>query len=110
MGEPGQLTAHRARQGLELRGGHIDACEALQAEGVPTRQKLGSFKDVIIGAEANSTLSVLHIIFRVLDLLPAAPSFSSVRLLTPSTLPPLSMVLLSFSPPPSLPPLRISTS
>lgn len=35
VAELSQLTANGARQGLELKRGHVDASKALQAEGVP---------------------------------------------------------------------------
>lgn len=108
VGELGQLPTHGACQGLELGGGHVDASEALQAEGVPARQQLGGPEDVVVCAEAHSALSVLHIVCGgpprdALSLFPV----SSPGLLTPPSLPPLPLVPVPFSPPPSIPPLGV---
>lgn len=112
VGELGQLTTNGAGQGLELRRGHVDASEALQAEGVPARQQLWGLEDVIVCAETHSALCVLHIIFRGLHLPPVTLSFFPVPspgLLTPAPLPPLSLVPVPVSPPASIHPLRVGT-
>lgn len=107
-----QLAAHRAGESLELGGYHVDAGEALKTEGVPAHQQLWGLEDVVVGAEANSALSVLHVVFGGLHLPLVVLPFSPVsfpRLLTPPSLSPFPMVPLPFSPPPSFTPLRVDT-
>lgn len=53
MGELSKPPANGAGQRLERGRGHIDASEALQAEGVPTRQQLRSLKDVVVCAQTD---------------------------------------------------------
>lgn len=97
----GHLPAHGTGQVLELGGGHVDASEALQAEGVATSQHLGGFEDIVVGTEADAALGVLHIILWGLP-----PPLSSLGVFTSSTRPPLPF---SLPPPPSLPPLGVRT-
>lgn len=107
VGELRELSTDRAGEGLELRGGDIDASQALQAESVPTRQQLWRLEDIIVLAETHSALSVLHLILRGPRRPQVTLSFpvSPPGLLTPPSLPPLSMVALSLPPPASFHPL-----
>lgn len=111
VGQLGQLAAHRAAEGLELRGGDVDASQTLQAEGVTTGQQLGGLKDVVVGAETHGALCVVHIILRGSGPPAVAVPFSPVSsagLLAPATLPPLPMVRVPLSPPASVHPLRVA--
>lgn len=97
VGELGQLTADGTGQGLDLRRSHVDASKAFQAEGVPTRQQLWGFKNIIVSAETHGTFSVLHVILGGLHFLTDAFALFPVPspgLLAPSPLPPVAMVPL----------------
>lgn len=106
MGQVGELSTHRAGKRLELYGDHVDPGQALQTEGVPAGEQLGGFKDVVVFAEANHALSVLHVIFLGVKLLPVAvisiPVLPPV-LLASTTLPPRPFVSLSLPPSPRSP-------
>lgn len=106
----GQLAAHGAGQGLDLRGGHVDASEALQAEGVAARQQLGRLEDVVVGAEAHVALRVLLVVFIGTPVLPI-PLLTdpSPGVLAPASRTPLPVVPVPFAPPPSLHLLRVRT-
>lgn len=111
VGDLGQLTANGAGQGLELRRDHIYASEALKTESVATRQQLWRLEDVVVCAETNGALGVLHIVFWGLHLPPVALSFlfsvPSPGLLTPPPPPPTSLVPVYVSPPASFRPVRV---
>lgn len=51
-----QLTAHGARQLLDLHRRDVDASQALQAKRVAAGEQLWSLKDIVVVAEADGTL------------------------------------------------------
>lgn len=108
MGELSQPPANGAGQCLEPGRGHIDASEALQAEGVPTHQQLRSLKDVVVCAQTDRARSVLQIFVGGLHLLPVALLLSRVRSPGVFTSPPLPL-LASVSPSASFHPVKVGT-
>lgn len=119
VSEPGQvlsvaelrhLPAHGAGQALELHGGHVDARQTLQAEGVAAREQLRSLEDVVIGTEADGALCLIHVILRWSGFLAVTPSFpplSSPGLLAPASAPALSVLPVSPAAPVPLSSLRV---